>query len=195
MLVFNLITSILLLAVGGLLVRLHFGLHKMRSDLNKLPVLGDQFTSQMINARATLAQLNTAMEENAPMLSGDIKKAENALQDLDFVLARAEKILTQFDDKIRSPQGAKPMAAPTAPQQPVTMPLATRTPEIPGDVEAKVVASTAQTKVAKVVESKPEPRNSTEAALRRMASAYQQRKGQNQTVSESELRAALEGRL
>lgn len=199
MLILNLTTALLLLAVGGLLIRLHFGLNKMRADLKKLPVFGEQFTGQMISARATLAQLNAAMEESAPNLTRDVKKAENALQDLDFVLARAEKILTQFDAKIRSPLAVKAITAAPAPEpqpQPAPMPLATRTPEIPADIEARVMAAPTQAKVAKVTErTEAEPRNSTEAALRRMASAYQQRRGQNQTVSEADLRAALEGRL
>lgn len=95
---------VLLAGIGGLLVLLHVRLREFLGMQKQMPVLGEALSANLIQARATLAQLSSALQNQGLTLETNLKKAENTLQDLDFVLHRADKILGGLDTRLERAQ-------------------------------------------------------------------------------------------
>jgi hypothetical protein len=200
LLLFNGFAALLLAVTGGLVVLLHRRIHTMQKALKDSPLFADELTTNMVRAKATLAQLATAIEERGPDLKRDIKKADDALQDLDFVLARADKVMTRLEDKMQnaSTQTGVNLAGPAqyngaaSPFEEQIQQTFQRAPEPPvaPQVQQRVQPRTP-------VQQPARPTNVVSPAVlahRRLAAAYQER-GRNRSVSEDELRKALEDRL
>ncbi|MBI1363353.1 MAG: hypothetical protein GC134_05160 [Proteobacteria bacterium] len=114
--------TLLLLAVGGLMVVLYIRVRALTQAENTLPVLSDQFVQSVDRARTALRDMGAMAQNKGTELDDKIFIAERALQDLTYVLDRAEKILARLDGHT----GTAPVAVPasvTAAPAPVAAPL------------------------------------------------------------------------
>lgn len=209
--VFNGILALLLAATGGLLIVVHFRLKKMQSALQHSPAFSDELTNNMVRAKATLAQLATAIEERGPDLERDVRKADNALQDLDFVLARADKVLNRLEERMQqaSDQTGTNLAAPDTNPFASEIERSLQQAQQPNMSQQDIMHLLQQQFLRQPTEPQPElqptqpvhqpaPSNVVSPAVlahRRLASAYQEGGKRKSTVSEDELRKALEDRL
>lgn len=94
----GIVSCVLLALVAGLLLTVGLWLYEFRQNYKKAPLLGEELTRQLIGAREALVNLQRTAKEAGPELAKAVASAQNMTQDLNFLLARAEKVASALDD-------------------------------------------------------------------------------------------------
>lgn len=94
---FDVFLTLLLVGVGVLMAVLYLRVRALTQADRQLPALSDQFVAAMEKARLALRDMGSLAQTRGAELDDKIFIAERALQDLTYVLDRAEKILARLD--------------------------------------------------------------------------------------------------
>lgn len=146
----NLILNVLLIAMLGAVIyfimRLHNRLEIIRSGKNDLEALLETLVTSTANAEAGLKALRVRAEELTDTLGKQVAGAENAREELSYLLTSSERTANEL---LRAVEKARQASVPTA--APAPAPTAAPTLKVEPRVEAK--------------EIKPEPRRTAEDDL------------------------------
>ncbi len=108
----GIVSCVLLAFVAGLLMTVGLWLYEFRQNYKKAPLLGEELTRQLIGAREALVNLQKTAKESGPELAKAVAAAQNMTQDLNFLIARAEKVASKLDETTAAkPREAKVPAA------------------------------------------------------------------------------------
>tara|TARA_R110000868_G_scaffold262401_1_gene520919 strand:- start:80453 stop:81166 length:714 start_codon:yes stop_codon:yes gene_type:complete len=105
----NVMVIIMLAVVGGLVLMLHYRLYALKNNERDVPVLVSSLADSLQKAHRGVFELSRLVRENGPNLEKEVFKAQQTLQDLDFMLDKAERLLKRMDtafekaDSISSP--------------------------------------------------------------------------------------------
>ncbi|MCP5405126.1 MAG: hypothetical protein H6922_02755 [Pseudomonadaceae bacterium] len=92
------IVSVVLLAlVAGLLLTVGWWLYEFRQSYKKIPLLGEELTRQLMQAREALQQLQRSAREHGPELAKNVDAAQKMMQDLQFLTQRADEAASQLE--------------------------------------------------------------------------------------------------
>lgn len=92
------VLSVVLLAlVAGLLLTVGWWLYEFRQSYKKIPLLGEELTRQLIQAREALQALQRSAKESGPELSRNVGEAQKLVQDLQFLTQRADEAAGQLE--------------------------------------------------------------------------------------------------
>lgn len=95
--ILDIMVIIMLAVVGALVLWLHFRLHQLRSSEKKMHLLSDELSESLRKANRGLFEFSRVVREEGPKLDKEVFKAGQTVQDLDFMLAKAEKLLKRMD--------------------------------------------------------------------------------------------------
>lgn len=95
---------LLLAVVGSLVIWLHLRLNALSSALKHEKELAKSLDHSLVKAQDAIKGLMEAAQEHAPILQQHIQKAQAVLQDFDYVMGRAEAVMSKADSKITAPQ-------------------------------------------------------------------------------------------
>ena len=98
--IFDTILFLLLTGVAGLMVWLHYKFKQILKSNKEVPVLSNMLSNNMSDARNALSELSGAVRNKAPELDKKIMEANRTIQEITFVLAKAEKVMKQFDTRL-----------------------------------------------------------------------------------------------
>lgn len=109
----------LLCGVAGLLLWFHVRLNKLIESYGKMPQLSEVFGTNISEAKAGVQSLSDE-------IGSQVLEAGKTLQEINYVLDRAEKIMSQFDERLDTAKsrGMQPVQA--MPKQQVTQSQTTR---------------------------------------------------------------------
>lgn len=93
----GIVSCVLLALVAGLLLTVGLWLYEFRQNYKKAPLLGEELTRQLMAAREALLGLQKAAREAGPELAKAVSAAQTMTQDLNFLVARAEKVASTLD--------------------------------------------------------------------------------------------------
>ena len=144
---------LMMFALGGLFVVLHLRLRRFHQEVGAMPVLADDLTRALAGSTKAMQQLAQAAQRDGNQLEDTIARAEHILQDLTYVLDRADKTLARLDGHLG-----------TAPHGAVSTPVAA--PKRPAIAAAVMPSASSRPVVASV--SRPVPAQKTEVAERRL---------------------------
>lgn len=96
--ILDVMVVILLAVVGALVLWLHFKLHRLRSSEKKILSLSEDLTESLNKANRGLFEFSRLVREEGPKLEKEVFNAGQTVQDLDFMLAKAEKLLKRMDN-------------------------------------------------------------------------------------------------
>lgn len=97
--VIDIMLVLLLAVVGALVIWLHLRLNALSGAVRHEKELSKTLDLSLEKARLAIGELMEASKTHGPELQNHIQKAQSILQDFDFVMGRAEKILQNFDNK------------------------------------------------------------------------------------------------
>lgn len=154
--ILSVMVVLMLAVVGALVLSLHFTLHRLKKSDQKLPSLTEMLSESLQKANRGVFELSRLIRENGPKLEKEVYHAQQTVQDLEFMTAKAEKLLKRMDEaferaekfsvaaessvrseekkvlfgeKVRSaPAVVQASAVPVAPVQNVATPRAERAP-------------------------------------------------------------------
>ena len=98
--VLDVMLMVMLAAVAGLVLWLHFKIQDFQKDAKRLPQLSDTLVENMVKARAALAQIMSTLETTGPEMEAATRKAQDAFQDVQYTVARAEEVLNRLETKV-----------------------------------------------------------------------------------------------
>lgn len=93
----GIVSCVLLALVAGLLMTVGLWLYEFRQNYKKAPLLGEELTRQLMAARDALLGLQKTAKETGPELAKAVSAAQTIMQDLTFLVARAEKVADKLD--------------------------------------------------------------------------------------------------
>lgn len=96
--VLDVMVVLLLAVVGSLVLWLHFRLHQMRSAEKKMILLSESLNESLRKANRGLFEFSRVVREEGPKLEKEVFDAGQTVQDLDFMLSKAERLLKRMDD-------------------------------------------------------------------------------------------------
>jgi hypothetical protein len=125
----------LLLGIAGLLVWFHARLNKLVESYGEMPQLSEIFGENISEAKSGIQSLSD-------QVSTQVLEAGKTLQEINYVLDRAEKVMSQFDERLdeaKSRGMQKTNPAPTQQKkQAMTPPFSAKQAVLPQDVVPKV---------------------------------------------------------
>ncbi len=142
------IDLVLMLTMAGLLgvvLVLHFKLKEFGRDAMRVPALADDLTTAITTSRTAMQELAKSARTDGALLEEYTSKAARNIQELTFLIDRAEKVLERFDNHISNgamrlseaqvtpaqaahtqttpqPELSAPTATPTSAQRPMNRP-------------------------------------------------------------------------
>lgn len=145
------IDLVLMLTMAGLLgvvLVLHFKLKEFGRDAMRVPALADDLTTAITTSRTAMQELAKSARTDGALLEEYTSKAARNIQELTFLIDRAEKVLERFDNHISNgamrlseaqvtpaqttsaqttsqPEFSAPTATPTSAQRPMNRPAQT----------------------------------------------------------------------
>lgn len=135
----------LLLGVTGLLVWFHLRLNKLMDNYGKMPKLSEIFGDNLSEARAGVQSISDKIGDQ-------VMEANKTLQEVNYVLDHAEKLMQQFDERLDAAKasGIRPRAQIASPAQPakVMQPVVGKQVVLPKDVAARVEREPVERQVA-----------------------------------------------
>lgn len=143
------IDLVLMLTMAGLLgvvLVLHFKLKEFGRDAMRVPALADDLTTAITTSRTAMQELAKSARTDGALLEEYTSKASRNIQELTFLIDRAEKVLERFDNHISNgamrlseaqvtpaqttsaqttpqPELSAPTATPTTAQRPLNRPM------------------------------------------------------------------------
>jgi hypothetical protein len=96
--ILDMMVILMLAVVGALVLWLHYRLHQLRSSEKKMMLLGDDLSEILQKAKRGLFEFSRLVREEGPRLEKEVFTAGQTVQDLDFMLAKAERLLKRMDD-------------------------------------------------------------------------------------------------
>ena len=133
------IDLVLMLTMAGLLgvvLVLHFKLKEFGRDAMRVPALADDLTTAITTSRTAMQELAKSARTDGALLEEYTSKASRNIQELTFLIDRAEKVLERFDNHISNGAmrlseaqvtPAQTTSAQTTPQPELSAPTATPT--------------------------------------------------------------------
>ena len=118
-LIFDIFLTVLLLGVGGLMAVLYVRVQTLVRAETTLPTLSDQFVAAMQSAREALKSMGDIAHQKGGELDDKVFVAERTLQDLTYMIDRAEKVLARMDTHLGTapaPQAPTPSHATPRPE-------------------------------------------------------------------------------
>lgn len=103
--ILDVMVIIMLAVVGALVLWLHFRLHQLRSSEKNMYLLSDELSESLRKANRGLFEFSRVVREEGPKLDKEVFKAGQTVQDLDFMLAKAEKLLKRMDAAFDQSEG------------------------------------------------------------------------------------------
>ena len=97
------IDLVLMLTMAGLLgvvLVLHFKLKEFGRDAMRVPALADDLTTAITTSRTAMQELAKSARTDGALLEEYTSKASRNIQELTFLIDRAEKVLERFDNHI-----------------------------------------------------------------------------------------------
>ena len=97
------IDLVLMLTMAGLLgvvLVLHFKLKEFGRDAMRVPALADDLTTAITTSRTAMQELAKSARTDGALLEEYTSKAARNIQELTFLIDRAEKVLERFDSHI-----------------------------------------------------------------------------------------------
>jgi hypothetical protein len=131
-LMFDVFLTILLTGIGGLMAVLYMRVRALTQAEQTLPTLSDQFLEAIQRGRDALRDMGDMAQARGTELDDKVFVAERALQDLTYMLDRAEKVLQKMDVQL----GMSTPSAPIQASRPVETTAARPQPEQPTMSEA-----------------------------------------------------------
>lgn len=89
-----------LVVLTGLVLALHMKLRQFGREAMRVPALADDLTQAITTSRSTMQELMRVARTDGVRLEDFNGKANKTLQELVYVLDRAEKVLLQFDNHL-----------------------------------------------------------------------------------------------
>ena len=114
----------MLAVVGALMIWLHMRLNNLSEAIRHERELARTLDESLRRAQKGVQDLANAAETYGPDLQGRIQQSNSLLQDFDFVMDRAEKVLRKFDEapqmsaRMQNVAGETPHAVPQEPVRP-----------------------------------------------------------------------------
>lgn len=96
--ILDVMVILMLAVVGALVLWLHYRLHQLRSSENKMMLLGDELSESLQKANRGLFEFSRLVREEGPKLEKEVFNAGQSIQDLDYMLSKAERLLKRMDD-------------------------------------------------------------------------------------------------
>ncbi|MFZ2587069.1 MAG: DUF6468 domain-containing protein [Alphaproteobacteria bacterium] len=93
----GLLTVTLLALLAGLLLTVGWWLYEFRISYKQMPLLGEELTRQLMNAREALTNLQHTAKESGPELAKAVGEARKVMQDLQFLTQKAEQVAEAMD--------------------------------------------------------------------------------------------------
>ena len=154
--VFNVVLLTVMLGLASLVLLLHLRLRAFGAEAVRVPALADELTRAITTSRTAMSELARTARTDGVKLEEATTAAERTLQDLIYVLDRAEKILTQFDSHLAAHPVPKTAPMSTAQQrsEPVSEPIVTAAAPEPTPAEQPDLA-TATLKNAAIMPGRP----------------------------------------
>jgi hypothetical protein len=113
---------VVLFGLGGLLLMLHQRIRDLATQAQQMPMLSEQLNEALNRTREALRLLAEAARTEGARLEDKTLLANRTLQDFDFVLDRAEKVLRRFDERPSLTTAAAPEIPVTRPKPAPAMP-------------------------------------------------------------------------
>ena len=96
--ILDVMVVLMLAVVGALVLWLHFRLHQVRSSEKKMFMLSEKLNESLNKANRGLFEFSRVVRDEGPKVEAEVFKAGQTVQDLDFMLVKAEKLLKRMDD-------------------------------------------------------------------------------------------------
>ncbi|PPR19478.1 MAG: hypothetical protein CFH43_00159 [Proteobacteria bacterium] len=103
--ILDVMVIIMLAVVGALVLWLHFRLYQLRSSEKNMYILSEELSESLRKANRGLFEFSRVVREEGPKLDKEVFKAGQTVQDLDFMLAKAEKLLKRMDAAFDQSEG------------------------------------------------------------------------------------------
>lgn len=100
LLLLDVLLFVTLLAIGGLCVLLFMRIRRFTDEAARMPVLSDDLASAMTSCRTVLENMQRTASRHGMALTEKTQKAEQSVEELKFLLARAERALTHLEGKL-----------------------------------------------------------------------------------------------
>lgn len=93
----GILTVTLLALLAGLLLTVGWWLYEFRQNYKQMPMLGEELTRQLMQAREALTNLQRSARDVGPELAKAVGDAQNVMQDLRFLTQKADEVASQMD--------------------------------------------------------------------------------------------------
>ncbi|MFT7433571.1 MAG: hypothetical protein ACI9TY_001208 [Alphaproteobacteria bacterium] len=94
----DIMVIIMLAVVGGLVLWLHYRLYTLKNAEKAVPNLVSSLADSLKKAHRGVFELSRLVREDGPKLEKEVFNAQQTVQDLDYMLDKAERILKRMDD-------------------------------------------------------------------------------------------------
>lgn len=94
---------LLMLSIGGLaglVIALHLKLRQFSAEAGKVPALADDLTRAITASKSTMQALADTARTDGARLEDLVAQAESTRQEMLFVIDRAEKVLSWYDNQL-----------------------------------------------------------------------------------------------
>ena len=94
---------LLMLSIGGLaglVIALHLKLRQFSAEAGKVPALADDLTRAITASRSTMQALADTARTDGARLEDLVAQAESTRQEMRYVIDRAEKVLSWYDNQL-----------------------------------------------------------------------------------------------
>lgn len=94
----DIMVIIMLAVVGGLVLWLHYKLYTLKNSEKSVPGLVSSLDESIKKAHRGVFEFSRLIREDGPRLEKEFHKAQETVQDLDYMIDKAEKVLKRMDE-------------------------------------------------------------------------------------------------